>query len=167
MKLDQQRLYLGVIAIVAILAISGGSWLYQQNHQSTDDNSPTAATNKNQFPGDGQFGGRGNGQFSNANFSRISGTLQAKSETSLTIKTDSGDTTVTINSETRIGDGGGRDAASLTVDDLTLGETVNAMGEKDSSGNITARMVFIGTMPSPPQDEGATINDSSSSSNSI
>lgn len=97
--------------------------------------------------------------------SRVTGTLTAKDNSSLTIKTDSGNTTVAIDSSTKITQGGDRDTESLTLSDLDIGETVNAMGEKNTSGQIVAKMVFIGTMPDRPRDDtGATSTDDSLSS---
>jgi hypothetical protein len=158
-----QQFYFGIIVLIVVAAIFGGYQLLHQDKETgaTDDQN-SAIFGQGQPPG-GRFGG--SGQFSRTNMSRVTGTLTAKDNSSLTIKTDSGNTTVAIDSSTKITQGGDRDTESLTLSDLDIGETVNAMGEKNTSGQIVAKMVFIGTMPDRPRDDtGATSTDDSLSS---
>ncbi|HUD20958.1 MAG TPA: hypothetical protein VMQ44_02740 [Candidatus Saccharimonadales bacterium] len=146
-KKDQQP-YFVMIALVVILIAGGGYWLYKQNHKTTTVSG--SLTNTASTPGNGFGGGRfGSGQGGNRdNFSRVSGTLTAKTDTALTIKDTSGATdTVTISSTTRFNKSDGTNTSIITLADLAIGDTINAMGTKDSSGSITARMVFDGVMP--------------------
>ena len=92
MQTDQQKLYAAIIALVVILGGAGGYWLYQQSHKTTNtDSQATSESANNRFPGGpgGQRGmnGGGSGQFSRANMSQVSGTLKAKTSSSLTIET--------------------------------------------------------------------------------
>ena len=153
-KKDQQ-LYLIIIALAVVLVGGGGYWLYKQSHKSATVSSATSTdpTQTQGGPPAGGFrGGSGGGRSGGANFARVSGTLTAKTATTLTINTSNGTQTVTFDSLTRFNKSDGTTMSTITLTEVNIGDTVTAMGAKDSSGNITtAQMVFDGVMPTRPQ----------------
>ncbi len=138
------------ISVVVVLALMGGSFyggMLFQRYQFTQQRANFAGGN---FPGGNFQGGPANGNPPDAGAGGAGGGLggtltgQVKSldGKTLSLSTARNVTTITLDDSTRV-----QTAADGTVSDLVTGQRVIIIGQRDSSGNMTASQVIIIAQP--------------------
>jgi hypothetical protein len=148
--------------------------------KDTVNNKTASNQNGQSFGGNGNggdFGGGGSGGSGRrGNFTPpTAGTISNISGETITM-TDTSDNstkTITCDSTTRFSEFSNGQRSQLSISDLTNGETINVMGTANGN-NITAKMIFVGTMPTrgswggggPNGSPDNSSNDNSSSDNS-
>jgi hypothetical protein len=140
MKIQTQHM-IGIIVVIVLVAAGGffGGMKYQQ--------SKVPAFGR-QFAGAGGTGGAGGAGGNRVNGSRpVMGQIIASDNNSITVKMQDGSTKIVIVSAST----GINKAASGTIADLTVGETVSAFGTTNTDGSITAQNIQLN-----PQQRGAS-----------
>lgn len=135
-----------VIGIIVVLALLGGSFYGGMAYQRYQTAQARAAflqargVNPNAANGTGGTGGTG---FGGGGFGgTITGQVKSVDGSTLTISTARNVQTITIDTTTQV-----EKADSTTLSSLQAGDRVIVMGQRDSSGNMTASQVLIIATP--------------------
>jgi len=129
--------------VVLVLAVAGGSFYggiaYQRNQLAR---TRAAFQSGGGFPGNGTNQGGTGGNFPGGFGGTVTGQVKSFDGTSLQVSTARDVTTVHFDDSTRI-----EMAASATATDLQAGARVIIIGQRDSSGVLTASEVLIISAP--------------------
>lgn len=151
--------------LLVALIIGGGVTFGILKLTKANKGSSQQAISNDQFNQKGEAGGQGfAGRIGRGNFSPpTTGTIQTISGSTITLTaTDNSTKSITTDSNTRFSKFDNGTRTTLALSDLKTGDQISVMGTSDSSGNITARMVFIGQMPTPQRrssESGGFNND--------
>lgn len=136
--------------LVMLIVVFGGV-IYFGVKYLKPKNTDNQVASQNQNGGFRQGGGTGRENFTPP----ITGTVSSISNQTIVMKESDGTIkNITCDSSTRISKEDNGQRATLAISDIKTGDTINVMSSDTSGANITAKMIFVGTMSFPTRGNG-------------
>lgn len=154
--------------LIMLIVILGGLIFFGAKYLKPK-NTDSPAMSQSQNNGFNRGGGGGRGNFTPP----ITGTVESVNNQVVVMKESDGTIkNITVEASTRILKEDDGQRKTLVISDIKTGDKINVMSSDTSSSNITAQMIFVGTMSFPnrdnsPRNPGSGEFDSSSSDTNI